>query len=244
MKILTILQARMSSTRLPGKVMKPILGQPMMARQIERLRRARRIGELVVATSVEPGDDVVADCAASLGCRVFRGSLADVLARYAGALEAHGPADHVVRVTADCPLIDPAETDRVVRLLCQNPSRYDYAANIVERTLPRGLDTEALFVDTLLRVDRLASSAPAREHVTYLVLRERPDLFAIGSVTAERDDSDLRWTVDEAADLALVRRLYEDLALAEHPLARREIAAYVRAHPEITEMNARVQQRG
>ena len=86
MRILTILQARMSSTRLPGKVMKPILGEPMMARQIERLRRARRIGDLVVATSVEAGDAVVADCAACLGCLIFRGSLGDVLGRYAGAI--------------------------------------------------------------------------------------------------------------------------------------------------------------
>jgi len=116
MRILTILQARISSTRLPGKVMKPLLGEPMMARQIERLRRAGRIGDLVVATSLEPGDDVVAACAEQLGCLAFRGSLTDVLARYAGALERHGPADHVVRVTADCPLADWEVIDAVLSL--------------------------------------------------------------------------------------------------------------------------------
>ncbi len=138
MSILTILQARMSSTRLPGTVMKPILGQPMMARQIERLRRARHLGALVVATSVGEEDAVVAAEAARLGALIHRGALLDVLGRYAGALAEHGPAEHVVRVTADCPLTDWTVFDQVVDL--HLASGADYTSNTVDRSYPKGLD--------------------------------------------------------------------------------------------------------
>jgi spore coat polysaccharide biosynthesis protein SpsF len=208
MRILTILQARMSSTRLPGKVMRPILGRPMMARQIERLRRARRIGDLVVATSVEAGDDVVADCAEELGCLVFRGSLADVLARYAGALERHGPADHVVRVTADCPLTDWRVIDQVIeRHLAAGA---DYTSNTVERTYPKGLDVEIVRAPLLLQAATEAKDPYEREHVTPFFYF-RPERFRIEQVTQAVDQNLLRWTVDTPADFAFTEAVYQAL---------------------------------
>ena len=225
MRVVAIVQARMTSRRLPGKVLMDLAGAPLLAQELRRLRRAETIDDIVVATTVNETDDPVADLAAAEGVRVFRGDEHDVLGRYLGAAaEAH--SDVVVRITADCPLIDPAVVDRVVRAL--EPD-VDYASNVVTRTFPRGLDCEALHRDTLERVGRQATSAPAREHVTWLINEERPQLFVRRSVTDEQDNSDLSWTVDEPADLELVRRLYERLGLAASALGYELIIASVRA---------------
>ncbi len=209
MRILTILQARMSSTRLPGKVLKPLVGAPMMARQIERLRRSRRLGELCVATSTDPGDDVVERVAAELGCLTHRGPLADVLARYAGALQAHGPADHVVRVTADCPLTDWRVIDQVIEL--HLASGADYTSNTVERTYPKGLDVEIVKAPLLLTAAAEGHDPYEREHVTPFFYR-RPERFRIAQLTQGVDRNLWRWTVDTPADFAFTdfvyRRLY------------------------------------
>jgi spore coat polysaccharide biosynthesis protein SpsF len=185
-------------------------------------------------------DDALVELARRLGLRWHRGSEHDVLDRYAGAAREAG-ADVVVRVTSDCPLIDPVETDAVIAALEQE--RCDYASNILERTLPRGLDTEALWRDVLERADRLATSQPAREHVTWFVHSERPDLFVLHPVRRPYDAADLRWTVDTPHDLELVRRLYSELGLAERPVALSEILDHVRAHPELAAMNAEVVQK-
>ena len=136
----------------------------------------------------------------------------------------------VVRITADCPLIDPEVSDRVIDALTLRLEPADYASNVLRRTYPVGLDTEALWRDTLDRVARHARSAPAREHVTPYIYAERPELFVLRSVTDETDASDLRWTVDHAADLELVRRMYEDLGLAERLVPYGEMLRYARAH--------------
>lgn len=215
----------MTSRRLPGKVLMDLAGTPLLAQELRRLRRAETIDDIVVATTVNETDDPVAELAAAEGVRVFRGDERDVLGRYLGAAaEAH--SDVVVRITADCPLIDPAVVDRVVRAL--EPD-VDYASNVVTRTFPRGLDCEALYRDTLERVGRLATSVPAREHVTWLINEEHPELFVRRSVADEQDNSDLSWTVDEPADLELVRRLYERLGLADSALPYEQIIARVRA---------------
>lgn len=242
MRRVIIVQARMGSTRLPGKVLAELAGRPMLAQQLARLRRCRSVDHILVATSVAATDDAIAAFCRSEGIDCFRGSEQDVLARYVGAMEACA-ADLVVRVTADCPLIDATETDRVIDHLAGRAGEIEYASNVIRRTLPRGLDTEALFADVLRRVDRLARSAPAREHVTYFITTERPDLFRCGSVEHPEDNSDLRWTVDEAADLGLVRRLYADLDLAASPKPFLDVVRYQRAHPELVLMNAVVRQK-
>jgi spore coat polysaccharide biosynthesis protein SpsF len=239
-KRVIVVQARMTSTRLPGKVLLDLGGRSLLAQVLRRLARCRRADELVVATTINAPDDAVVKVAGVEGARWFRGEEHDVLSRYLGAVR-EARAELVVRVTADCPLIDPGEVDRVILALESDAPGADYAANVVERTFPRGLDAEALFRDVLERIGRLASSAAAREHVTQLV-HDRRDLFLVRSVTDSRDNSDLRWTVDTPADLAMMRRLYEGLGLEGESLDYHDILAYVRRHPEISAMNAQVQQ--
>jgi spore coat polysaccharide biosynthesis protein SpsF len=222
MRILTILQARMSSSRLPGKVLKPILGEPMMAWQIARLRRARRVGDLVVATSVGPEDDVVAACAETLGCQAFRGPLNDVLGRYAGALEQHGPADHVVRVTADCPLTDWRVIDQVIERHLATGA--DYTSNTVERTYPKGLDVEIVRAPLLLEAAREAQDPYEREHVTPFFYF-RPERYRIVQVTQATDQNLLRWTVDTPADFVFAEAVYRTLHAARPDFLSEDILA-------------------
>lgn len=197
----------MGSSRLPGKVLLDLGGRPLVLQLLSRLARTTRIDEIVVATSESPTDDQLAEAVEGAGVRCVRGSEHDVLARYVRASQTTG-ADVIVRVTGDCPLIDAAIVDSVVSELGAHTSECDYASNTLERSFPRGLDTEALFADTLLRADRLARSPEAREHVTWYLHRERPDLFLLRSVRAEDDHSDLNWSIDTADDLRRVRALW------------------------------------
>lgn len=214
----------------------------MLAQQLRRLKQCRRADDIVVATTTNAEDDPIVGLARVEGVGWFRGSESDVLGRYAGAaLDAK--ADVVVRVTADCPLIDPGLTDLVIEELTSQANQCDYAANIVTRSYPRGLDVEALFCDTLQRVARMASSSSAREHVTHFILRERPELFVTRSVADVEDNSDLRWTVDTGEDLALIRQIYSDLRLGEQSRAFRQVLAHVRSHPHLMVINGHIQQK-
>ena len=206
--ILAILQARMSSSRLPGKVLAPVLGEPMIGRQIERVGRARSIDRLVVATSDDPSDDPLAAYVERLGAPVFRGSLQDVLGRFTAAADAFGPAEHIVRLTADCPLTDPTVIDACVALHLETGA--DYTTNGQQRTYPVGLDVEALPAAALATADREASDPYDREHVTAFLYR-RPERFKLAHLRQAVDRSALRWTVDHPADLEFVRRVYEAL---------------------------------
>jgi spore coat polysaccharide biosynthesis protein SpsF len=235
-----IVQARTTSTRLPGKVLADLAGRPMLEREIERLQRCERADEIVIATSVNADDDPLEELARRCGVRWFRGSEHDVLSRYVGAAR-EAEADLVVRVTSDCPLIDPVETDAVIAALEERRHEADYASNFLERHLPRGLDTEALWRDVLERVDRLGTSTPAREHVTFHIHAERPDRFALHAVRRPYEADDLRWTVDTPEDLEVVRRIYAALGEAPRPLG--EVIAWAREHPEVTALNAHVAQK-
>jgi spore coat polysaccharide biosynthesis protein SpsF len=230
----------MTSTRLPGKVLADIDGEPMLARLIARMKRSRMLDAIAVATTTNSADDPVAALGRSVGLAVHRGDEEDVLGRYVGAARETG-ADLVVRVTADCPLLAPEVLDLVVGRL--ESARCDYASNTLRRTFPRGLDVEAMPLDTLLRVRRLAASRAAREHVTYFVHSERPDLFLIASVEDDEDHSDLRWTVDTPEDLAAVRAIFAALGPDPAAASYASVLEVVRRHPEITRMNASVEQK-
>jgi spore coat polysaccharide biosynthesis protein SpsF len=206
--ILGVLQARTSSTRLPGKVMRPLLGRPMILRQLERVQRAKTPDRLVVATSTDPSDDTLAAMLEAQGVAVHRGPLEDVLARFLGAIEAHSPAEHVVRLTADCPLADPEVLDACVRLHLEGG--YDYTANDHPSTFPRGLDVEVCRTQALLTAGREAVDPAEREHVT-LHLYRHPERYRLGCLKRSPDLSRLRWTVDTPADFAFVERVYERL---------------------------------
>jgi spore coat polysaccharide biosynthesis protein SpsF len=237
MKCVMIVQARAASSRLPGKVLIDLGGRPMLVQQLARLQQCRQLDEIVVATTTDANDEPVAMLARQAGVRVFRGSTADVLSRFVGAAQ-EARADVVARVTADCPLLDPEVCDRVIAELVEHPSECDYASNVIRRTFPRGLDTEAMYFDVLLRMDRLARSTPAREHVTIVPRSERPTLFLCRDVVDGANNSDLRWTVDTPDDLRMVRMLFEELGLGERRVPYAEILAYVRARPELAAINA------
>jgi spore coat polysaccharide biosynthesis protein SpsF len=208
MTVLAILQARMSSRRLPGKVLAPVLGQPMIQRQIERILRAKRVDKLLVATSVMSHDNSIAEVCAAISQPCFRGSLDDVLGRFVAAMNAHGPADHVVRLTADCPLIDWTIIDRCVSE--HLAAGADYTSNAIVRTFPDGLDVEVIRADTLRIANARAHDRESREHVTPFIY-SNPDIFRIRHVTQPVNLAALRWTVDNADDLAFVREVYAHL---------------------------------
>ena len=213
--IVAVLQARMSSARLPGKVMAPLCGEPMIVRQLERIRRARTLAKVVVATSRDPSDDPLAEHLTLRGQAVHRGALQDVLGRVAEAVRQHtagGQCTHVVRLTADCPLADPEVIDEAVRLALA--SRAAYTSNCERRTYPDGLDVEVVTADTLFRAAREAEDPYEREHVTPFV-RRRPERFPQAHLIRPTDLSALRWTVDRPEDLAFVRRVYQALHPAD-----------------------------
>ena len=208
MRILTILQARMTSSRLPAKVLRAVLGEPMMGRQIERLRRSQNLDLLVTATSTDPSDDAIVDYCATIGCPTFRGSLQDVLGRYAGALEAFGPADHVVRLTADCPLADWTVIDEVIALHLDSGA--DYTSNTVDRSFPKGLDVEVFRAGLLPEIAAATGDPYDREHVTPFFYRN-PDRFRVEQLVRSERHDEVRWTVDTPEDFAFTTAVYEAL---------------------------------
>jgi spore coat polysaccharide biosynthesis protein SpsF len=227
-RALAVVQARMSSTRLPGKVLADVGGEPMLALLLRRLRPARSLGAIVLATSVESHDDEIAALGLALGVAVSRGPLEDVLARFTAAIGEHeGP---VVRVTGDCPLIDPALVDAVVERFVGSPGCV-YASNIEPRTFPDGLDVEAIDAAMLRRLDAQSLAAEQREHVTAGLRGHSPRATLVNPV----DLGDLRWTVDRAEDLEFVRALVGRLGERRHRAGMREILRAVRREPSLAD---------
>jgi len=234
--ILAILQARVSSLRLPGKVLRPIFGQPMLTRQIERVRRARLLDELVVATSQDASDDPIAELCGALGVHCFRGSLDDVLDRFHSAARLYSPK-HIVRLTGDCPLADPELIGRIVEFYLAGA--YDYASNTITPSFPDGLDVEVFRMACLVQAWEEAKLPSHREHVTPF-LYENPRRFRLGSFRCATDLSSLRWTVDEPADFDLVTRIYEALYPERPEFSTADILAYLDAHPEMKSLNKHI----
>lgn len=229
--VLAILQARMSSSRLPGKVLAEVAGAPMILRQIERLKRARRLDRIVVATSTEAGDDVLADTLVEAGVAVFRGALDDVLGRFIGAMDAFGPAATVVRLTADCPLADPGVIDATVA--CFERADADYASNTGEpRTFPKGLDVEVFRAAALREAAAETADPYDREHVTPFIYR-RPERYALAFHAQPTIEGDIRWTVDRPDDLEFVRAVYDALYPADPAFSSNDVRAFVRSRPDL-----------
>ena len=208
MRTVAVVQARLGSTRLPGKVLLPLAGQPLLSRVMSRAARASSVDDVVVATTTLASDDRIVDLAEREGWPVVRGSETDLLERYVQAARSHR-ADRVVRITSDCPLIDPGLIDDVAAALEREAG--DYASNTLEpRTYPRGLDVEVVTRDALEVADREDVDAASREHATPFIRRD-PKRFRLVRVAGVRDESAHRWTVDTPADYELVRRVYETL---------------------------------
>jgi len=229
--IVAVVQARMGSTRLPGKVLADIAGHPMLWHVLNRTRRARLLDEVVTATSTEASDVPVALFCEQEKNPCFRGSEDDVLDRYYRAAQAY-QASVVVRITADCPLIDPAVVDEVIDVYLKGD--YDYVTNTAPPSFPDGLDTEVFSFQALERAWHEAMRQSEREHVTPYI-RTHPELFRMGNVASEEDLSGMRWTVDKPEDLEFVRAVYEHangmLFNMEH------VIDLLKRHPEFLEIN-------
>jgi spore coat polysaccharide biosynthesis protein SpsF len=233
LKTVGIIQARMGSTRLPGKVLKDLAGEPMLARVVERTRRAGTLDEVVVATSDLPADDCIAQLCADRGWACFRGSETDVLDRYYhAALEFQ--ADIIVRVTSDCPLIDPQLIDQHVERLLQRWAEVDLVTNMLQQSFPLGLAVEALPLDVLIRMNRMSLARELREHVTTLAYVE-PEWFQIDNILHTSDLSKMRWTVDTAEDLEFVRRIVS--FFGNDRFAWEEVLSVLEEHPDWTQIN-------
>lgn len=235
--VVAVLQARVSSTRLPGKVLLPLLDKPMLARQIERTLRSKLIDKLIVATSQDAGDDAIADLCATIGVPVFRGSLSNVLDRFYNAVVDLRPK-HVVRLTGDCPLADPEVIDGVINHHISGG--YDYTSNVVEPTYPDGLDAEILTFQALDKVWHSATDSIDLEHVTHYICKN-PKLFRIGSFKSSRNLSHWRWTVDESKDFQLVELVYKALYTNNPEFSMNDVDELLTRNPSMAALNSNIE---
>lgn len=242
-RVVIVTQARMTSTRLPGKVMMEAAGKPLLAHHLGRLQRSRNADAVIVATTVNATDDPIVDFAGTLGIPVVRGDEHDVLDRFVRATRAQD-ADIVVRVTSDCPLIDPVLIDALIdryRAGQGETPPVDYAYNDVTR-FPRGVDAEIFSRALLEEAAREATEQAEREHVTPYIYR-RPERFRLVGVAPAEGVWPYRLCVDEDSDLALVRRVLDAL-LPENPgFGWQDCCKLLNDHPEWVEINHAVQQR-
>lgn len=230
---LCILQARMGSTRLPGKVLKPILGEPMLAHQINRLSGVKTIDTLLVATSTEQEDDAIEQLCKQLSIPCFRGNKNDVLDRFYQAALAYRP-ENIVRLTGDCPLIDAEIVTQVVELHLH--SHHDYTSNCNPPTLPDGLDVEVFTFKALTKAWQHSSKPSEREHVTPYI-RNNTQMFSCQNFHYPTDLSQHRWTVDEEKDFEFVSAIYRHLYKNNNHFALNEILALLAERPELLEIN-------
>lgn len=240
-KTIATIEARMTSTRLPGKVLLPILGKPMLELMIERVRRAKHLDQVVVATTVNAADDAIVALAQRLGVGWYRGSEDDVLDRVLRAAQSVN-ADVIVELTGDCPLIDPQVIDHHVEVYAAND--FDYVANVLKRTFPRGLDTQVFSTATLAQVAALTNDPHDREHVS-LYIYEHPERFKLHNIESGLPERywDLRWTVDTLQDFALIEKIYHSLYARKPDFTLHDALALFDVQPELAEMNREVIQK-
>jgi len=237
--VLVIIQARMGSSRLPGKVMKPLLGEPMLKILLQRVSRVSEINQIVVATTTEPADRVIADACTEWGYGTFRGSETDVLDRFYQAARLLSP-EAVIRITSDCPLIEPTLISEMIQDFRKQIS-VDYLTNTLPpRTFPRGLDTEIFTFAALKRAWEEASGEGFREHVTPYFYKN-PKEFVCKGFFSKKDYSHFRWTVDTPEDYELIKRIYE--AFGRFDFSWLEVIELLKKHPEWSDLNANIQQK-
>ncbi|WP_408955692.1 cytidylyltransferase domain-containing protein [Natroniella sp. ANB-PHB2] len=240
-RVVAIVQARMGSSRLPGKVAKELIDKPMLAHTIDRLKAAKELDKIVLATSIKEADDKVVEIAESEGVDHYRGSEADVLSRYIGAAKEYN-ADIVVRITGDCPLVDPVTIDEVVSEF--QSSDLDYMRL---KGYPRGFGTEVCSVDTLLKVEQAVNDDikdnPYREHVTLYIYRH-PEKFKIGIKEASSEfNRDYRLCVDEEDDFTLIKEIYKRLYQEGEIINIRNVIKLLDENPNLAKINTHVEQK-
>ncbi|MCG6173186.1 glycosyltransferase family protein [Anoxybacillus sp. LAT_35] len=241
MKVAAIIQARMGSTRLPGKVLKKVLGKTLLEYQMERVKKAKTIDEMIIATTTKESDDPIVQLCQQLSIPYYRGSEEDVLSRYYETATKFG-VDVVVRLTSDCPIVDPNVIDKVVEHYLENKDRYDYVSNTLARTYPRGLDTEVVSYEVLKRAHEDAKELVYREHVTAYIYHH-PDQFRLCNVSNEKDESKHRWTVDTEEDFLLIKNILEILYPINPLFTLKDVIQVLQDKPEWVEINAHIEQK-
>lgn len=240
MKTVAIVQAHMGSSRLPGKVLLDVEGAPVLHRVVARVRRCCRVNQVVVATSTRPLDVPLVSFCEKMDVPVFRGSESDVLDRFLGAARAF-EAEVCVRITSDCPLIDPGVSDDIIRRFEAAGSAIDYASNKIPQSFPRGLDTEVFTREALERTWHEATQPYERAHVT-IHMYEHPQSFRLLSIVSDVDRSDWRWTVDTSEDLEFVRQVYRRMGGGDL-FAWTDVLALLKQEPELRRINAHIRQK-
>lgn len=232
-KVVAIIQARMGSTRLPGKVMEEIAGKPMLYHVINRAKHAKELDDIVIATTNLKEDSQILDFASELGVRSYAGSENDVLDRYYQAA-IMSKADVIVRITADCPLADPNVIDKVVRYYLIND--FDYVGTSIIPTYPDGIDVEVFSFTSLKKAWSEAKLSSEREHVTPYIWKN-PNIFRIGNLKNDEDISYMRWSVDEQRDLEFVREVYKKLYVKDTLFYMEDVVDLLMKNPELMDIN-------
>ncbi len=240
-KIVATIEARMTSTRLPGKVMLPLMGEPVLSRLIDRLKRSRYVDEIVLATTTNGPDDVLVELAKQKGVKWWRGSEDNVLERVLQAAQSVD-ADWIVEITGDCPLVDWRHIDHLVDLFAS--SEYDYVANNVERTFPRGLDVQVFPVATLEEVNRLTQDPVDQENVS-IYMYTHPEKYHIGNWRAEGNmhRPDIRITLDTKEDYMLINTIFEKLLPTNPDFSAEGVVQLFEKDPTLLQINREVKQK-
>lgn len=234
-----IIQARMGSSRLPGKVLKKLCDRSVLGHVITRIREVREVDNIIIATTTKSEDDAIAEEAEYYGVSVYRGSEHDVLSRYYEAAKMYG-ANTIVRITSDCPLIDSEITAQVIRHFFSEEA--DYVSNTIVRTFPRGLDLEVFSFGTLEAAYKYANKQEQREHVTPYIY-QNSDMFRIIQYTGQTDYSRLRWTLDTEEDWMLIKEIYERLYPKNKHFSWEDALRLVQANPQLCKINEHVEQK-
>lgn len=240
-KIVATIQARMSSSRLPGKALLPLAGEPVLVRMIERLRRSKILDEIIVATTINPADDALVAICKKIGCRFYRGSEDDVLLRILEAAQSC-QADIIVQSMADSPLVDWRHVDHLAHMLVEG--NYDYATNELKETFPIGFDMRMYPVRILEEVEKCAHDPEYREHAS-LYIYTHPKKYRLVNWEAEGDLywPSLRLTLDTKEDYALIKAIYEHLHPLKHDFSAKDVVQFLKLHPELVGINSAVKQR-
>jgi len=241
LKIISTIEARMGATRLPGKVLLPVLGRPALELLIERLKRARRVDEIIVATTVNKNDEPIVKLCERLGVPFYRGSEGDVLSRVLEAAKSIG-GDIIVEITGDCPLIDPEIVDQCIDLFFSG--EYDYVSNILKRTYPRGLVVQVFPTAILEKAASLTKDPMDHEHVS-LYIYNHPEIFRLKNVYAP---SELHWpelalTLDTPEDYKLIKEVFERLYVKNPNFLTKDVIELFLRNPELAEINSHIQRK-
>lgn len=240
MNIVAIIQARMGSTRLPGKVLKQVKGRPLLDYQLERLSQSKLIDQVVIATTELSADTQIVEYCAQKNIKYFQGSEEDVLKRYYDCAVEYR-ADAIVRITSDCPLIDPMEVDKVIQYYLENQGTFDLVSNTVKRTYPRGMDTAIFSFHALKEAHDRAVLESDREHVTKFIY-DHQEQFTIGSVEYETNLSHIRLTVDTPEDFQVIKLIIENPSYHKH-FYLAEISRFLKNNADILKINSHIEQK-